>query len=115
MARAKAALANAIYNNARLKRPAVVAPATGTATEQDSDIMRKTYVDREAGGADPVEGRTQYGTTQNENVQYRSAGNLQQGAAGQETVYKKFGPFRDTGNPGPPKTTFVIIYNDPGK
>jgi len=57
---AKDALANAIINNAELDHPAKVAPATGTATSQDAQIMRDAVTNRANGGADPVEGRTQF-------------------------------------------------------
>jgi RHS repeat-associated protein len=107
----KTALANAIINNAELDRPAKVAPATGTATTQDSQIMRDAATNRANGGADPVEGRTQYGTTHNPNIQSRSASNHLKGEAGRETVYEKFGPFRDSTSRRP---TWIVIYNDPG-
>jgi hypothetical protein len=108
---AKDALANAIINNAELDRPAKVAPATGTATTQDSQIMRDAATNRANGGADPVEGRTQYGTTHNPNLQSRSASNHLKGEAGRETVYEKFGPFKDSTSRRP---TWIVIYNDPG-
>ena len=107
----KNALANVIINNALLPKPAEVAPATGTATKQDSKIMTDAFVSRLNGGADPVHGRTQYGTTHNANVQWRSAGNHLKGAAGRETVFVKFGPYKDSVSRQP---TWIVIYNDPG-
>jgi hypothetical protein len=108
---AKTALANAIINNAELDHPAKVAPATGTASTQDSQIMRDAYTNRANGGADPVEGRTQYGTSHHANLQSRSANNGLKGKAGRETVYEKFGPFKDSTSKRP---TYIYIYNDPG-
>jgi len=70
---AKDALANALINNANLDSPAKVAPATGTASTQDEQIMRNAATNRANGGADPVEGRTQFGTTHNPHIQSRSA------------------------------------------
>ncbi len=105
----KTALANAIINNASLADPAKVAPATGTATPEDQQIMREAYFNRATGGDDPVEGRTQFGTSPYD-LSSRSASNGLPGAAGQETVYDSFGPF--TNSIGPP--TYIYIYNDPG-
>ena len=107
----KTALANAIINNAGLAVPAPVAPDTGTASDQDTEIMDDAYTNRVNGGADPVQGRSQYGTTQNPNVKYRDANNKMHGVAGQETVYAKFGPFTNSISPRP---TWIVIYNDPG-
>jgi len=109
---AKDALANTLINNANLDNPAKVAPATGTASTQDQQIMRDAATNRANGGADPVEGRTQFGTTHNAHIQSRSAMNHLKGAAGRETVYEKFGPFRDSVSRRP---TWVVIYNDPGQ
>ena len=109
---AKTALANALINNANLDNPAKVAPATGTASTQDAQIMKDAVANRAKGGADPVEGRTQFGTTHNPNIKSRSAGNHLKGAAGRETVYEKFGPFKDSTSRRP---TFIVIYNDPGQ
>lgn len=109
---AKTALANALINNANLDNPAKVAPATGTASTQDAQIMRDAATNRAKGGADPVEGRTQFGTTHNRHVQSRSAGNHLKGEAGRETVYEKFGPFKDSTSRRP---TWFVIYNDPGQ
>jgi hypothetical protein len=108
---AKDALANTLINNAELDKPAKVAPATGTASTQDAQIMKDAATNRANGGADPVEGRTQFGTTHNPNVQSRSAGNHLKGEAGRETVYEKFGPFKDSVSRRP---TWIVIYNDPG-
>ncbi len=108
---AKDALANTLINNANLDNPAKVAPATGTASTQDAQIMRDAATNRANGGADPVEGRTQFGTTHNPSIQSRSAMNHLKGAAGRETVYEKFGPFRDSVSRRP---TWIVIYNDPG-
>ena len=107
----KNAMANAIINNALLQHPAKVAPATGTPTKQDARIMRAAFQNRPNGGSDPVNGRTQYGTTHNPNVRYRSAMNHLKGAAGRETMYMKFGPFKDSVSGLP---TWIVIYNDPG-
>jgi RHS repeat-associated protein len=109
---AKDALANTLINNANLDSPAKVAPATGTASTQDAQIMRDAATNRANGGADPVEGRTQFGTTHNAHIQSRSAMNHLKGAAGRETVYEKFGPFRDSVSRRP---TWIVIYNDPGQ
>ena len=109
---AKDALANTLINNANLDNPAKVAPATGTASTQDQQIMRDAATNRANGGADPVEGRTQFGTTHNPHIQSRSAMNHLKGAAGRETVYEKFGPFRDSVSRRP---TWVVIYNNPGQ
>ena len=112
LADAKDALANALINNANLDNPAKVAPATGTASTQDQQIMRDAATNRANGGADPVEGRTQFGTTHNAHIQSRSAMNHLKGAAGRETVYEKFGPFRDSVSRRP---TWIVIYNNPGQ
>jgi len=109
---AKEALANALINNANLDHPARVAPATGTASTQDAQIMKDAVANRAKGGADPVEGRTQFGTTHNPHVQWRSARNGLKGEAGRETVYEKFGPFKDSTSRRP---TWIVIYNDPGQ
>src|SRR5271156_1294915 len=82
--KAKEALANAIINNAELDHPAKVAPATGTATSQDAQIMRDAVTNRANGGADPVQGRTQYGTSHNSQLKSRSASNHLKGKAGRE-------------------------------
>lgn len=108
----KTALANAIINGAKLPHPPKVAPATGTPTSQDAQIMQSAYTNRINGGADPVNGRVYYGTTHNPNVQWRSAGNGLPGAAGREPVYQKFGPFNDSISPNP---TWIVIYNNPGQ
>jgi RHS repeat-associated protein len=108
---AKTALANALINNANLNKPNQVAPATGTASTQDAQIMRGAATDRAKGGADPVEGRTYFGTTHDPNLQSRSAGNKLKGEAGRETVYEKFGPFKDSTSRRP---TWIVIYNNPG-
>jgi RHS repeat-associated protein len=112
LADAKDALANTLINNANLDRPAKVAPATGTASTQDAQIMKNAVTNRANGGADPVEGRTQFGTTHNPNIKSRNAMNHLKGAAGRETVYEKFGPFRDSVSRRP---TWIVIYNDPGQ
>ena len=107
----KTALANALINNAELDQPAIVAPATGTASAQDTQIMRDAYTNRANGGADPVEGRTQFGTSHEPNLKNRDAGNRLKGSAGRETVFAKFGPFKDSISVRP---TYIYIYNDPG-
>jgi len=109
---AKDALANALINNANLDNPAKTAKATGNASPQDEQTMRDAARNRANGGADPVEGRSQFGTTHNPHVQWRSAHNHLKGAAGRETVYEKFGPFKDSISPRP---TWIVIYNDPGQ
>lgn len=111
LAKGKEALANAIINNAERDQPNQVAPATGTATSQDAQIMRDAYTSRANGGADPVQGRTYYGTSHYANLHSRSASNNLKGKAGRETVYKKFGPFKDSTSRRP---TYIYIYNDPG-
>ena len=109
---AKDALANALINNASLDNPGQVAPSTGTASTQDEQTMKDGATNRANGGADPVEGRTQFGTTHNPHVQWRDAHNHLKGAAGRETVYKKFGPFKDSTSRRP---TWIVIYNNPGQ
>jgi hypothetical protein len=108
---AKTALANTIINNAELQHPAVVAPDTGTASAQDAQIMRAAYTNRTNGGADPVQGRTQFGTSHHGNLVSRSASNHLKGKAGRETVYEKFGPFKDSTSR---RSTYIYIYNNPG-
>jgi hypothetical protein len=107
----KMALANAIYNNANLSKPEVVAPNSGSASAQDAQIMQGVVTSRKNGGADPVDGRNYYGTTHNPNVKYRDAGNHLKGAAGRETVFAKFGPFKDSISSRP---AYIVIYNSPG-
>jgi RHS repeat-associated protein len=109
---AKEALANAIINNAELKKPEQVATPDRSASAQDAQIMKDAVTNRAKGGADPVEGRHYYGTTHNPRVQSRPAGNHLKGAAGRETVYEKFGPFRDSTSRRP---TWIVIYNNPGQ
>jgi RHS repeat-associated protein len=111
LANGKTALANAIINNAELDNPAKVAPATGTPTGQDAQIMRDAYTNRANGGADPVQGRTQFGNSHNGNLKSRSASNGLKGKAGRETVFQKFGPFADSTSR---RSTYIYIYNDPG-
>jgi hypothetical protein len=111
LAKGKDALANAIINNAELDHPAKVAPATGTATGQDAQVMRDAYTNRANGGADPVQGRTQYGTSHHANLHSRSASNGLNGKAGREKVFEKFGPFKDSTSR---QSTYIYIYNDPG-
>ena len=107
----KTALANAIYNNANLAHPEKVAPATGTPSAQDSQIMQGVVMSRTNGGADPVQGRVYYGTSHTPDLTSRSAGNGLKGAAGRETVFAKFGPFKDSISSRP---TYIYIYNNPG-
>jgi hypothetical protein len=52
----KTALANAIYNNASLAHPEKVAPATGTPSAQDSQIMQGVVTSRTNGGAESCTG-----------------------------------------------------------
>jgi hypothetical protein len=68
---AKDAVANAITNNSELNQPHAVAPATGTATSQDAQMMRDAATNR----ANPVRGRTYCGTSHHANLTSRSAGN----------------------------------------
>ena len=110
LGKAKTALSNAIINNALLKHPAKVAPETGSASIQDLKIMRAAYLNRVEGGSDPVNGRTQYGTS-HFILQSRSASNGLKGKAGRESVYLMFGPFEDQTSLLP---TFIYIYNNPG-
>jgi RHS repeat-associated protein len=112
LADAKDALANTIINNAELTQPAQVATPDRSASAQDAQIMKDAATNRANGGADPVEGRTQFGTTHNPNVQWRPAGNYLKGEAGRETVYEKFGPFKDSASRQP---TWIVIYNNPGQ
>jgi RHS repeat-associated protein len=107
----KTALANAIINNAKLKHPAKVAPDTGTPSTQDAQIMGDAYTNRSNGGADPVQGRTQYGTSHYGDLTDRSASNGLKGAAGRETVFAQFGPFKDSTSR---QQTYIYIYDDPG-
>jgi RHS repeat-associated protein len=109
----KTDLANAIYNNANLAHPEKVAPDTGTASAQDSQIMQGVVTSRENGGADPVQGRHYYGTSHNPNLKSRPAGNGMKGAAGREKVFAKFGPFHDSTSPK--RQTYIYIYNAPGQ
>lgn len=108
----KEALANTLINNAELEKPAQVATPDRPASAQDAQVMKDAVANRAKGGADPVEGRTQFGTTHNPNVQWRDAGNGLKGAAGRETVYEKFGPFNDSTSS---RQTWIVIYNNPGQ
>jgi RHS repeat-associated protein len=107
----KTALANAIYNNADSAHPQKVAPDTGTASGQDSQIMQGVVTSRTNGGADPVQGRVYYGTSHTPNLTSRSAGNGLKGAAGRESVFARFGPFKDSISS---RSTYIYIYNNPG-
>jgi len=109
----KTALANAIYNNANLPHPEKVAPDTGTASAQDSQIMQGVVNSRTSGGADPVQGRHYYGTSHNPNLKSRPSGNGRKGAAGREKVFARFGPFHDSMSPK--RQTYIYIYNAPGQ
>lgn len=104
----KAALANAIINGAESKHPPLVATPTVPASSQDAQIMRDAYTNRANGGADPVNGRTFYGTshTPPDQLHSRPIGN------GRQTVYEHFGPFNDSVGGG--RQTYIYIYNDPG-
>jgi len=108
----KTDLANAIYNNANLAHPEKVAPDTGTASAQDSQIMQGVVTSRTNGGADPAQGRHYYGTSHHAKLKGRSALNGLKGAAGRESVFARFGPFHDSMTPHTP--TYIYIYNDPG-
>jgi hypothetical protein len=107
----KTTLANAIYNNANLAHPEKVAPDTGAASAQDSQIMQGVVTSRTNGGADPAQGRVYYGTSHTPKLTSRSAGNGLKGAAGRETVFAKFGPFKDSISS---RQTYIYIYNNPG-
>jgi len=104
----KTALANAIINGAESKHPPLVATPTVPASSQDAQIMRDAYTNRANGGADPVNGRTFYGTshTPPDRLLSRPIGN------GRQTVYEHFGPFNDSIGGG--RQTYIYIYNDPG-
>ena len=112
LADAKEALANTLINNAELTKPGQVATPDRPASAQDAQIMKDAVANRAKGEADPVEGRTYFGTTHNPHVQSRDAGNHLKGAAGRETVYEKFGPFKDSTSRRP---TWIVIYNNPGQ
>ena len=101
------ALANALINNANKAKPNEVAPDTGTASPQLAKAMQAAYTNRANGGADPVHGRTFYGTShiQPSRLHSRPIGN------GRQTVYKHFGPFNDSVGRG--RQTYIYIYNDP--
>jgi hypothetical protein len=104
----KTALANAIINGAEAPHPPLVATPTVPASTQDAQIMRDAYTNRANGGADPVNGRTYYGTshTPPDQLHSRPIGN------GRQTVYAHFGPFHDSIGRG--QDTYIYIYNDPG-
>lgn len=99
------ALANALINNANRKRPNEVAPDTGTALTPLAKAMQDAYTNRANGGADPVQGRTFYGTSHitPDRLHSRPIGN------GRQTVFEHFGPFRDSTSRLP---TYIYIYND---
>jgi hypothetical protein len=101
------ALANALINNANRTKPNQVAPDTGTASPDLATAMQDAAANRANGGADPVEGRTFYGTshTPPDRLTSRPIGN------GRQTVYESFGPFKDSTSRQP---TYIYIYNDPG-
>ena len=101
------AIANALINNANRKRPNKVAPDTGTASSPLSQIMQDAYTNRANGGADPVGGRTFYGTSHipPSRLHSRPIGR------GRQSVYESFGPFNDSWSH---QTTWIYIYNDPG-
>jgi hypothetical protein len=73
--------------------------------------MTRAYENRVHGGVDPVQGRTQYGTSHNGHLKSRSASNGMKGKRGRETVFARFGPFKDSISSRP---TYIYIYNDPG-
>jgi hypothetical protein len=101
------ALANALINNANKTKPNAVAPDTGTASPTLAKAMQDAVTNRANGAADPVEGRTFYGTshTPPDQLHSRPIGN------GRQTVYESFGPFKDSTSRQP---TYIYIYNDPG-
>ncbi len=104
----KTALANAIINGAEAPHPPLVATPTVPASGQDAQIMRDAYTNRANGGADPVNGRTFYGTshTPPDRLHSRPIGN------GRQSVYAHFGPFHDSIGRG--RDTYIYIYNAPG-
>ena len=110
---AKTDLANALYNNAKSSDPQKVAPVSGTAAPADAQTMRTVFTSRSSGGADPVAGRRNFGTSSQE-LKCRPAGNRLPGAAGRETVFAKFGPFSDTSHKGAVRQTYFYIFNAPG-
>ena len=81
------ALANALINNTNKAKPNEVAPDTGTASPQLAKAIRDAYTNRANGGADPVHGRTFYGTSHipPNRLLSRPIGN------GRQTVYEHFG------------------------
>jgi len=101
------ALANALINNANKKRPNEVAPDTGTAATPLAKAMQDAYTNRANGGADPVQGRTFYGTSHipPSRLHSRPIG------SGRQSVFQSFGPFKDSTSRLP---TYIYIYNDPG-
>ena len=101
------ALANALINNANKKRPNEVAPDTGTASTPLAKAMQDAYTNRANGGADPVQGRTFYGTSHipPSRLHSRPIG------SGRQSVFQSFGPFKDSTSRLP---TYIYIYNDPG-
>ncbi|WP_220464965.1 RHS repeat-associated core domain-containing protein [Granulicella sp. 5B5] len=107
LANGSTALANALIDNANKKRPNGVAPDTGTASPSLATAMKDAYTNRANGGADPVQGRTFYGTSHipPDRLHSRPIGN------GRQTVFQHFGPFRDSTSRLP---TYIYIYNDPG-
>lgn len=102
------AIANALIDNAHRTRPNGTAPDTGTASSFLSQIMQSAYTNRANGGADPVQGRTFYGTSHipPSRLLSRPIG------SGRQTVYEHFGPFNDSVGGG--RQTWIYIYNDPG-
>ena len=89
-----------------------MAPPDRSASAQDAQIMKDAVANRAKGGADPVEGRHYYGTTNNPKVESSPAESHLKGAAGRETVYEKFGPFKYSTSRRP---TWIVIYNNPGQ
>ncbi len=107
---AKDQQANALINNDLKSKPEQVAPATGTATAQDSQIMEAAFFNRATGGDDPVEGRVYFGNSASD-LGDRDAGNGLKGTAGRESIYDSFGPFNNS--MGAPQ--YIYIYNNPGQ
>jgi len=104
LVKGKTAEANAIFNNAELPKPHMMAPSTGSASPQDKEIMEQTFYNRATGGDDPVEGRTFFGNSA-QDLSSRPIGNSRQ------TVYDQYGPFTWGSN----APQYIYIYNDPEK
>lgn len=116
---AKTAEANAIYNNASLKKPHKMAtPKVSKKLQktaqyrQDLQIMRAVYTSRTSGGSDPAAGRTYFGNSA-EHLNSRPIGGSRHNSrpigGSRQTVFERFGPFAFGSNP----PEYIYIYNDP--